>query len=190
MNDELKKASAGFKFYQSIILLSVFGLVVLVWRCFIPTAKELDQKRAEARMTKLEALQKDNEQKLNTYAWANKDKGIVQIPIDAAMNLVANELATKPITVSAVKVENPYPYGLQTLSFAPVPAATGTAATSGTQQPAPGAAPAASGTASPAPAGNSTPAPSSAATGTTAPAPAASGSEAPMAPGVTPTPGQ
>ena len=78
-----------------------------------------------------------------TYAWVNKDKGIVQIPIDRAMQLVAMELATKKVGPSAREIgQEHYKYGLQDLSFAPAasgsaaPAASGTApapATSGSR---------------------------------------------------------
>ncbi|HWB57964.1 MAG TPA: hypothetical protein VG733_00665, partial [Chthoniobacteraceae bacterium] len=112
MTSELKKVSAGGKWLWSIclflafaFLLLIFGLAGSIWHHIAPGDKDLDQKRADNRITKREALDKDNEQKLTTYAWVNKDKGIVQIPIDRAMQLVATELATKKAGPSAVKVE-------------------------------------------------------------------------------------
>lgn len=167
MSSELKKASAGFKFYGSIMAFLIFGVLVIVWRCFSPTEESLDKKRAEARAVKLAALQKENDQKLLTYAWVSKDKGVVQIPVARAMELVAAELAAKPVAASAVKLENPYPFGLQNLNFAPAPAASGSAA------PVPAAsgsaAPAASGTTVPAASGTDAPPPTPAASGTTTP---------------------
>ncbi len=178
MSDELKKASAGGKFYGSILLFLVFallfwfgGLMAPAWHYFFPGEKDIDAKRAEARAAKLEALQKENDRKLTTYAWVDKDKQIVQIPIAEAMKLVVADLAAKPVKASAVKLENPYPY----------PDMLATPAPSGTTSPAA----AASGSAAPAASGT-------AASGSTAPTPAATGTIAP-APGVpaaTPTPGQ
>ena len=201
MSGELKKVSIGGKFLGTIVLFLVFALVIQIWRFFGPGEKDMDEKRGEARSAKLEALQKENEQKLSVYAWVNKDKGVVQLPVDAAMKLVAAELAAKPVKASEVKVENPYPYGLQNLSFAPVPAGTGTAAaSSGTAAPRPAAsgtsspAPAASGTAAPpAVSGTTAPSPAPAASGSASPVPvesgtASSGSSATPAPAVTPTP--
>src|ERR1700677_2479388 len=161
MSSELKKASVGLTFIGGILVFLVFGIFVLVW----PRDKEqtLDEKRAIAREDRLNLLTKDNHAKLSVYAWVNKDKGIVQLPIDRAMQLVSAELATKQVQASSVKLENPYPYGLQSFTYAPAPAATGTAA------------PAKSGTAAPAASGPTAPA----ASGTTAPAPAASGTAAP-----------
>lgn len=169
MTGDLKKATAGGKFLGSILLFLVFALLFgigCMLHRFLPAGdKDLDVKRGDARSTKLEALQKENEQKLTTYAWVNKDKQIVQIPIEQAMKLVAVDLATKAVKRSDVKVENPYPYGLQDV---PAPAASGSAAAT--------PAPAASGSAAPpaAPAGSGT---------TVAPA-------TPAAPAATPTPGQ
>lgn len=153
MSGDLKKATAGRKFLGSILLFLafalIFGIGALCHHLFPGMQENFDAKRGEARSEKLEALNKENEQKLTTYAWVNKDKQIVQIPIEQAMKLVAAELAVKPVNPSAVKVENPYPYGLQDVP-APAPAVSGTApATSGSTTP---ASPAGSGTTTPAPA--------------------------------------
>ena len=37
----------------------------------------------------------------------------MQLPIDTAMELVVNDYQTKAVGPSQVKVDNPYPYGLQ-----------------------------------------------------------------------------
>jgi hypothetical protein len=172
MSSELKKASVGGKFFGSIVLFLVFALAfwiaVPAWRYFFPGEKGLDTKRAEARATKLEALQKDNDQKLTAYAWVDKDKQIVQVPIAQAMKLVIPELTAKKVQASAVKLENPYPH---TDWDTTIPAATGSAA------------PAASGTAAPAPtiSGTVGAGPSGAVTTGTLPS---------AAPAATPTPGQ
>ncbi len=39
----------------------------------------------------LKALREEEDQKLNTYRWIDRSKGIVQIPIDRAMEIIANE---------------------------------------------------------------------------------------------------
>lgn len=187
MTSELKKVSTGRKFLGSIVLFLVFAALVMIWRHFSPTQQTLDEKRGEERIAKRLALQKQTDAKLLTYAWVNKDKGIVQIPIDKAMALVVPVLAAKPVKPSDVKVENPYPYGLQDVVAPAAPAASGTAV--------PAPSPAASGSAAPAPAASGTtappPAPAPATSGSAAPVPAATGSAAPPAPAAaTPTPGQ
>ena len=177
MSSELKKASAGLKFYGSILLFLLFAIIFWFGALLHPVleswfpGENLDAKRAAARAEKLAALQKDNDQKLTTYAWVNKDKGIVQIPIDQAMKLVVTAISSKQVGASSVKVEDPYPYGLQD---APAPAASGSAAP---------AAPAASGSAAPAVSGSTAPAvPAISATPAPAAAPATSGSAASPSP--------
>jgi len=39
----------------------------------------------------LKALREEEDKKLNTYQWIDRNKGIVQIPIDRAMEIIANE---------------------------------------------------------------------------------------------------
>ena len=45
--------------------------------------------------------------------WIDKAKGTLQLPIDTAMDLVVNDYQSKPVQPSQVKVDDPYPYGLQ-----------------------------------------------------------------------------
>ena len=99
-------------------------LAVVLFR-FSGKTENLDDKRAAARLEKLRTLQHESREKLSTYGWVNKDKGIVQLPIDRAEELVVAELKAKPVQVSPVKVENPYPAGLQ--QAVPAPVVSGTA---------------------------------------------------------------
>jgi hypothetical protein len=150
MSSDLKKASVGPVFIGGILVFLLFALLVKVWFHFSAPAENYDDKRAAARIAKRQALDRDNRQKLTAYAWVSKDKGVVQIPIEDAMKLVAVELKNKPVQASAVKVENPYPAGLQQAPAAPAaPAASSSA---------PAAAPATPVAAPPAPDSTSTPA--------------------------------
>lgn len=155
MSSELKKASVAPAFIGGIFVFLLFALLVAVWFHFAGGAESYDDKRAAARFDKLHALQKENLQKLTVYGWVNKQKGIVRIPIDAAMKLAAIELKNKPVQASAVKVENPYPAGLQqapqAAAAAPTPSAA-TPAASPAPSPTPAVAPAPSASAPPPPA--------------------------------------
>lgn len=157
MTSELKKASVGPAFFGSILLLLLFGLVVAAWVRFGGRTESYDDKRAADRIAKLSALEKENRQRLTVYGWVHKDKGVVQIPIDDAMKLALPELKSKPVQASAVKVENPYPAGLQqappAASAAPIPAATAAPTSTSVSASAPSA------SASPAPASAATPMP-------------------------------
>lgn len=44
--------------------------------------------RAEARVKNLADLRAEDEKKLTTYAWVDREKGLVQIPISQAMDAV------------------------------------------------------------------------------------------------------
>jgi hypothetical protein len=119
MTSELKKASVGPVFIGGIFVFLLFALLVKVWFAFSVPAENYEDKRAAARVAKRQALDRDNREKLTNYAWVSKEKGVVQIPIDDAMKIVAGELKTKPVQASAVKVEIPYPAGLQQAPPAP-----------------------------------------------------------------------
>jgi hypothetical protein len=175
MTSELKKASVGPVFIGGIFVFLLFALLVKVWFAFSTPAENYEDKRAAARVAKRQALDRDNREKLTTYAWVSKEKGVVQIPIGDAMKIVAAELKTKPVQASSVKVEIPYPAGLQ--QAPPAPAA-----------PAP-AMPAAASPAPSAPAVATPPAPAAATSApAAAPVPAAPAAAATPANSATPTP--
>lgn len=101
------------------------GFAIVAWILFrfaAPTTTYED-KRRENREAKLATIRQDEQAKLYSPAkYTDKAKGIVQIPIDTAMDLVANDYQAKPVAPSAVKVDNPYPAGLQTPAAAAVAA--------------------------------------------------------------------
>ena len=125
MITERKTASAGLSFFRAILVFCVFAVVVLLWFRATPRAETYDQKRAALRTKLLSDLRAEDAKKLNSYAWVDQKKEVVQIPIELAMELVTAELAAKKPEASAVKVEIPYPAGLQQQPApAAVPAAT------------------------------------------------------------------
>lgn len=144
MSSELKKASVGPVFLGSIFLFLIFAVVVWIWFSMGGRKETFEEKRAAARLDRLMTTQHEAHQKLEGYSWVNKEKGIVQLPIERAEELVAVELKAKPVHASNVKLENPYPYGLQqappTILVSPTPAAP---AAAGSPAPAASAAPAA-----------------------------------------------
>lgn len=123
MSTDLKKASIGTAFLVGIGTLLLFALLVKTVFHFSAPEESYDAKRSAARTVKRQILDRENRRRLTTVAWVSKEKGIVQIPIDDAMKLVVNELKAKPVQPSSVKVENPYPAGLQQAVPAPAAAA-------------------------------------------------------------------
>ena len=96
-----------------------------------------DAARDEVRVKNLADLKTENEAKLHSYAWVDRAKGKIQIPIEEAMKLVLVEIggkkptATYPIVSveSAMSVPAPAaPVSAAPASAAPVPAAPAPAA--------------------------------------------------------------
>ncbi len=123
MREEVKKVSLGVWFFWGIAVFCGFGVIAWILFRFAAPQQTFDEERAKARVEKLEALNKENDAKLDHYGWVAKDKGTVQIPIARAMELVANDLKSKAVGPSAVKVEQIYPYGLQPPPSAPAASA-------------------------------------------------------------------
>lgn len=55
----------------------------------------------------LQTLQKKYQSILHSYAWVDRDKGIVRIPIERAMELLAQEESEKGETAEGKQEENP-----------------------------------------------------------------------------------
>jgi hypothetical protein len=114
-----------------IFLFVLFGVIVLAVVGPIPRGDDYEQKRAKDRQEKLKKLREADDKELTTYGWIDKNKGVVRLPIDRAMQLTVAELGRK----------QPAPAYPITTPAAPAP--QGGAATS---SPAPAAAPPASAT--------------------------------------------
>ena len=139
-----------------VLLFVVFGLFVWVVLGAIPRGDSYEEKRAKSRMEKLEQLQKDSTAALTSYAWVDKNKGTVRIPVERAMELVATDLASKkpmaayPIATPAAEASAP-PTGAANPASAPTGTQPGAAATPAASPP--------SGAAQPNPAGKPVPTP-------------------------------
>jgi hypothetical protein len=117
-----------------IVIFCAFAVVAWILFRFAAPTESYEDKRAQDRRDKVAAINKEAAEKLYAPAhWIDQAKGTVQLPIDTAMDLVVNDYQTKAVQASQVKVEVPYPAGLQSAMAAAAPAATGTApATTGT----------------------------------------------------------
>jgi hypothetical protein len=150
-NGRLKTASFGPAFLGVLIVFCAFAVVAWILFRFAAPSATYEETRAKNRMAKAAAIAQEAQDKLyGAPKWIDKAKGTIQLPIDTAMTLVVNDYQTKAVAPSAVKVDDPYPYGLQGPAAA---ATTGTGpATTGTAAPmASGTAAAATGTSAPAP---------------------------------------
>jgi hypothetical protein len=156
-NERLRTASFGPGFLGAILLFCAFAAVAWLLFRFATPSPTYEEKRAQARRDKVAAINAEAQDKLyGAPKWIDKAKGTVQLPIDTAMELVINEYQTKPVGPSQVKVDNPYPYGLQVAAAAQAAAPGAPAAAPGAPAAAPGASAAAGPAKSAAPSTTST----------------------------------
>jgi hypothetical protein len=123
-NGRLKTVSFGPSFLGGILLFC--GFAVLAWIAFrlVAPTETYEDERAKQRVAKVLTINTEAQQKLYSPAhWIDQAKGTVQLPIDTAMDLVIADYQTKPVQPSQVKVDNPYPVGLQMAAAAPAAAA-------------------------------------------------------------------
>src|SRR4029453_15467048 len=138
-----------------VLLFALFGVVVLAIIGPSPRGSDYEEMRAKKRMENLKTSREDAEKALNTYAWIDKNKGVVRIRITRTMELTIAQLAQQK------------------------PAAAGPIATPEPQPPTPPAPPAPAGSPKPGPAQPSPQASASAAAHSPAPSPAAPAAASP-----------
>lgn len=72
-----------------ILLVLIVAKLALKW---LPAAPDEDAARDAERAKALQDLQAEDRQKLETYAWVDRAKGQVQIPIGQAVELTLKDL--------------------------------------------------------------------------------------------------
>ncbi len=95
-------------------------LIVLFWGANVwltgdvgGNAEPEEAQRAEVRIKNLADLQAENAKKLDSYAWVDRAKGSVQIPIAEAMKLTVSRInetqprAAYPVVVPAAPAPQP-----------------------------------------------------------------------------------
>ncbi len=111
-----------------VLLFALFGVIVLAIIGPSPRSSDYEETRAKKRMENLKNLREDAEKALNTYAWIDKNKGVVRIPIGRAMEVTIAQLAQQkpaaagPIATPETQAASPAPAG------SPQPGATQPAA--------------------------------------------------------------
>jgi hypothetical protein len=76
-----------------VLLFALFGVIVLAIIGPSPRGSDYEETRAKKRMENLKTSREDADKALNTYAWIDKNKGVVRIPISRAMDLTIAQLA-------------------------------------------------------------------------------------------------
>lgn len=174
------------------LLLLLFVIAVRLLTGLAPAPQE-DAARAAERTKAHQELEAENAKKLQNYAWVDKAKGTLQIPIERAMELAIVELnSKKPTAAGPIATPAPSPAASPAASPAPAPAAPAAPAPAAPPAAAPSASPAAAPSASPANAPGAAPTASPAtpppASPAAAPTPSPAASPAPPAAPAAPTP--
>ena len=119
-----------------VLLFAFFGLLALVVIGASPRGNTYEKKRAKVRAEKLQAVRAETTKALTTYAWVDKSKGVVRIPINDAMKLTVAELAQKtPAPANPIATPAATPGAQATAPATASPAASPTASASGTPSP-------------------------------------------------------
>jgi hypothetical protein len=106
-------------------LLLIFVIAVRLLTALAPAPASTAARAAERAKARQE-LEAENAQKLHQYAWVDKAKGTVQIPIERAMDLAIAELNSKHPT-PAGPIATPAPSPAASPEASPSPAAKPTA---------------------------------------------------------------
>jgi len=90
------QSPAPFSTWLGVVLLfALFGAIVVAVVGPSPRGDTYEQMRAETRAKKLKDARDEDAKALTTYAWVDKNKGTVRLPIDRAMELTVADLANK-----------------------------------------------------------------------------------------------
>ncbi len=146
-----------------VLLFALFGVIVLAVIGPMPRGSDYEEMRAKKRMEQLKSVREDAEKALNTYAWVDKNKGVVHIPISRAIELTTADLAKqKPAPAGRIatpQAQSPAPPTSPTPEASPKPGAAQPAGSPSTSAPAASASPPAQTAASPSTQAPSSPSP-------------------------------
>jgi hypothetical protein len=112
-----------------VLLLLVFGAIAIAIIGPAPRGDTYEQQRAQDRGKKLKDLREEDAKALTTYAWIDKSKGTVRVPIERAMELTVADLTNKkpaPAGAIATPPAAAAPGGAAAASPAPSPQPSGT----------------------------------------------------------------
>jgi len=136
IRQQVKSPAPLSTWFGVVLLLFLFGAIAVAIIGPTPRGDSYEQKRARDREEKLKKMRDEDTAALTTYAWVDKNKGTVRVPIERAMELTVADLANKkpalagPIATPAAEA-SAAPAG----SAAPSPASTTSAPPGGTPKP-------------------------------------------------------
>mgnify|MGYP001157853897 FL=1 len=92
----------------ALVAVGFFWGITRILQSGAPAGSREEEERAAIRMANLQQLQEANEAALTQYNWVDKEKGIVRLPINVAMEAVIPELnARKPAPAYPIATPEP-----------------------------------------------------------------------------------
>ena len=86
-----------------LLLFALFGVIALAIVGPAPRGDTYEKQRAENRLKKLKDARDEDAKALTAYAWIDKNKGSVRLPIERAIELTVADLAKKkPATAGPI----------------------------------------------------------------------------------------
>ena len=129
------QSSAPFSTWVGVVLLfALFGAIVVAVIGPTPRGDSYEKMRAEARAKKLKDAREEDSKALTSYAWIDKNKGTVRLPIDRAMELTVADLANKK-PAAAYAIATPESSAAPGGAAAASPAPSASPQSSGTPKP-------------------------------------------------------
>lgn len=131
------QSPAPFSTWLGVVLLMVlFGALAVAIIGPAPRGDTYEQQRAQNRQKKLKDLRDEDAKALTSYAWIDKNKGSVRIPIERAIQLTAAELATKkPAPAGPIATVAPETSAAPSAASAASPAQSASPHATGTPKP-------------------------------------------------------
>ncbi len=88
----------------------VAACAFMAWMFSVSRENEKSRKLLQANYVELQSLRKDEEAKLSSYQYIDKDKGVVRIPVERAMQVLAEEAkSAAPKAEAVVPAATPAP---------------------------------------------------------------------------------
>src|SRR2546430_13184515 len=129
------QSPAPFSAWLGVVLLfALFGAIVLAIIGPAQRGDTYEKMRTENRLKKLKDARDEDAKALNGYAWIDKNKGTVRLPIERAMELTVADLANKK-PAAAGPIATPAPSAAPGGVAAASPAPSASASPSGTPKP-------------------------------------------------------
>jgi hypothetical protein len=113
------QSPAPFSTWLGVVLLfALFGAMVLAIVGPAPRGDTYEKMRAENRVKKLKDARDEDAKALSGYAWIDKNKGTVRLPVERAMELTVADLANKK-PAAAGPIATPAPSAAPSASASP-----------------------------------------------------------------------